>query len=142
MKIRQLAIVLLALAITACASMQAFYDSNEIAFDAGVKAGTLAVIDGDRDRADRVIDIANQIKSEAAEHETVTAQALDTIIRSKVPWDTMTAELQILADELVRFLVSGLTARVQRGELEPDYSVLTIHVADVVIETARRVNTT
>lgn len=111
-----------------------------------VQFATLKYIEqaGDKDaqiaRAQRIKSIAADVQSLVKSDEQSTIPALDTLVRSKVPWDKLSPADTILATNLIDVIEAELMRRLgvsgQPGVLSPDQMIVISDMVNWVSEAA------
>lgn len=92
-------------------------------------------------RAERIATIATDIQSLVKSDEQATIPALDTLVRSKVPWDKLSPADTILATNLIEVIEQELMSRLGTaqtpGVLTPDQLVVVVDLMNWVLEATK-----
>lgn len=98
-----------------------------------VMYATLKVIDGDAAKAQRVREIATEVKALAADEVFFTVDALIIAINGQIRWEKLDMADTLLVTALVDELRSELTKRFPSTEVDADLRLAVTTVADWVI---------
>lgn len=101
-------------AISGCATMQ----ENETLTRAAFEYGTLKVIDGDPDRAERVVDLMDDLIVIASGDATV--EFLSERLRDEIDWGKLSPADTILVNAVINEVSARLQEQVGDGLLDPD----------------------
>ena len=109
--------VLLMFSVSGCSLLEVVEDSPMASYIV-VQQSTLRFIGDDVERAERVIEIAEQVEEYAA--GTVTVALLIDYTRAQVRWDKMSLADAALLDSLLMQLSISLEDKMGTGELSPE----------------------
>lgn len=86
-----------------------------------VQVATLKVIDGDVDRAERIVDIVSAARLALTNESATTVEALKKIVKAKIDWKRLDAGDTLLANLLIETVAEKLQERFEpdMGEVEP-----------------------
>lgn len=76
--------------------------------------------DHQQERRERIRSIATDVQSLVKSDEQATVPALDTLVRSKVPWDKLSPADTLLANSLIEVIEQELLARVGNSTIPRD----------------------
>lgn len=99
---------------------------------------TAKVIDGDIERAKRIIGIVSEARATIGEDAASTVAALDSFVRSKINWSSLAPEDAILIDAVLTNAADRLEAEIGAGMLSPDERVLLDTFLGWIEQTAKR----
>ncbi len=97
--------------LSGCAAVTEFIDDNESTAQFAVEYTTIKVIDGDADRAARVIEIASQVQRYAGEDLAATVDGLIELARDEIRWDKLDEADTRLANYLLNAIAEELKDR-------------------------------
>ena len=109
--------VLLMFSVAGCSLLEVVEDSPVASYIV-VQQSTLRFIGDDVERAERVMEIAEQVEEYAA--GTVTVALLIDYTRAQVRWDRMSLADAALLDSLLTQLSLSLEDKMGTGELSPE----------------------
>ena len=109
--------VLASLLFSGCALLEQV-EQSPLAAHIAVQQATLRYIDGDVEKAQRVVDVAEQVKEYAA--GTVTIALLDVYLRAQIKWDKISMADALLLDALLVELSERMEQKMGEGELSPE----------------------
>lgn len=137
-EIRMLFCFLLAFALAGCSILSK--PENQPVARLAIQYAVLKVVEGAGDpahqqaRAERIKLIALDVQSLVKSDEQSTVPALDTLIRSKVPWDKLSPADTLLASNLIAVIEQELQNRVGTGTLTPEQMLVISDVIQWVID--------
>jgi len=115
---RAIAATVLFLLLAGCAALETVEKSPMVA-QLTVQQATLRVIDTDPDKADRVLEIAEQTRG-MIEVDEVTVGLLDQFLRAQIKWEKLTLADEQLLVMLLDQLRDRLAERMGDGLLSPE----------------------
>lgn len=110
------------LALSGCGILESMQDNPETA-RITTQYATAKVIDGDPDRADRVADIAKKARETVGKDAVSTVSALDAYVRSKIDWNSLAPEDNMLIDAVLTRAAERLEEEIGSGALDADERV-------------------
>lgn len=113
-------------------------EGEEFAVRSSIQLATVKVIDGDQERAERVVEIASQARELVAGDSTAALDEVEQRVRDEIQWDTLSPAEQQVASDLVELVRAELEARIGEGALDPEDRVAVRTVLDWIIEAAGR----
>jgi hypothetical protein len=116
--------------LSGCALLEQV-EQSPLASHIAVQQATLRYIDGDVEKAQRVVAVAEQVKEYAS--GTVTVALLTTYLRAQIKWEQLAVADVMLLDALLLELESRLVERMGEGELSPEDLANVEKVVDWVI---------
>lgn len=135
MKLATVTLFAAALLLAGCSFLQ----DNQPTARLTVQYATLKVIDGDLDKRDRVVEIAERALDRLDDTPEATVHAVVGEVREQVPWSNLDAADKILIDALLTELESRLIERYGDGVLSEEARLGAATVAQWVISAARMV---
>lgn len=128
--------------ITGCETVRGLYDSNGIVFDSTIRIAADKLINHDEsgpdvERAQRMESIASNLKRLSGE-EQAPISVIQQEITAQINWDNLSPDEQILVRELIELVAAEVQSRINLGELPEDYTFLTSHVADLILQVTSR----
>lgn len=111
---------------------------EEFAARSSIQLATVKVIDGDQERAERVVAIASQARELVAGDATAALDEVEQRVRDEIRWDNLSPLEQQVASDLVELVRAELQARIGEGALDPEDRVAVRTVLDWIIEAASR----
>lgn len=135
MKLATVTLFAAALLLAGCSILQ----DNQPTARLTVQYATLKVIDGDLDKRDRVVEIAERALDRLDDTPEATVHAVVGEVREQVPWSNLDAADKILIDALLTELESRLIERYGDGVLSEEARLGAATVAQWVISAARMV---
>lgn len=112
-------------------------NNNEALVKASIQYATLRIIDGDTERAERVLDGVNVARNVLDDAERVTTvKDLTNIVREKLDWSSISPENQILANLLIDKIAERIVIDIERGVIDPESLVVVGNLLDWVGEAA------
>jgi hypothetical protein len=90
-----------------------------------------------QERRERIRSIATDVQSLAKSDEQATVPALDTLVRSKVPWDKLSPSDTLLANALIETIENELMARVGNSTIPRDQMLVVFEVMQWVIDATK-----
>ena len=135
MKLATVTLFAAALLLAGCSFLQ----DNQASARLTVQYATLKVIDGDLDKRDRVVEIAERALDRLDDTPEATVHAVVGEVREQVPWSNLDAADKILIDALLTELESRLIERYGDGVLSEEARLGAATVAQWVISAARMV---
>jgi hypothetical protein len=127
------ALILTLVATTGCLTTQ----SKTLVVQVAVQLATTKVIDGDRDRAARILAISSAVRAVAGTSRFDSVALLDSYIRTKIDWSKLTPEQTLLANLLLDTIRTELEARVGTGILTNDKLLVVAQVASWIESAAQ-----
>ena len=115
------------LALTACAVFERAAQS-----DTAVRAGTAEYINLDADRADRVIEWADESLAALDEDAEITLARIQSEADARIPWNRLSPGQRILAEELLITVEARITDEIEAGVLSEDAVADIRHVLEVI----------
>jgi len=116
-----------------------FLQDNQPTARLTVQYATLKVIDGDLDKRDRVVEIAERALGRLDDTPEATIHAVVGEVREQVPWSSLDDADKILIDALLTELEARLIERYGDGVLSEEARLGAATVAQWVISAARMV---
>lgn len=133
------AILAALVALPGCAILQGDGSAGEeFAVRSAVQLATSKVIDGDAERAARVVKIAGQARELVAGDATAALDEIEQAVRDEIRWERLSPTEQQVASDLVELVRAELEARIGDGALDPEDRVAVRTVLDWIIEAAER----
>lgn len=121
------AVLGLALAFAGCSFLQSIEpDTKQLA----VQYATLKVIDGDSDRAARVVDLVQEGRQYVESGASVTVAALYEGVRDRIDWQSLDPADRILIEAILTRARERLREEIGVGLLDPDQQVKVLTVLD------------
>lgn len=120
--------------LSGCAFLQENPDTAKLT----TQYATAKVIDGETDRAQRIIDIVSEARATVGKDAVSTVAALDAFVRSKINWSSLAPEDSILIDAVLANAADRLEQEIGAGLLSPDQRVLLDTFLGWIEDTARR----
>jgi hypothetical protein len=116
--------------LSGCALLEQV-EQSPLASHIAVQQATLRYIDGDVEKAQRVVAVAEKVEEYAS--GTVTVALLTTYLRAQIKWEQLAVADVMLLDALLLELESRLVERMGEGELSPEDLANVEKVVDWVI---------
>jgi uncharacterized protein YceK len=116
----------------------AFLQDNPNTAKLTTQYATAKVIDGDTDRAQRIIGIVSEARATIGQDAVSTVAALDAFVRSKINWSSLAPEDSILIDAVLANAADSLEQEIGAGLLSPDERVLLDTFLGWIEDTAKR----
>ncbi len=132
---RKLLVLFAALTLTGCGLVDVI-EENESSARLVTTYATLKVIDGDNEKADRVVEIAQEVSRLAGDDPEVTVDLLVARIRSLIRWDRLDEADTLLVDALLLELSARLKDKLGDELIPKDARVTVQTVAEWVISAA------
>ena len=101
-----------------------------------VQAATLKVIDGDPDKAARVVEIASDVRRISSATPELTVSALITTVRGLIKWGDLEAEQVLLVEALLLELQYRLEDRLGPEPLPEQLRLTVNQITTWIIDTA------
>lgn len=114
MKLKLMIILLLGFLLPACALLD-FVETNPATAQLTVQYATLKYIDGDQNRADRVLAVTERIRAHVDDDEVVTIAVLDDRLRSYINWGQLDEADTLLLNALLEQVKRELQERMGEG---------------------------
>lgn len=113
------AVVLLAVLATGCALLQDSAPTVQLT----TQYATLKVVNGDPERAAKVVDLVTNAKQYVEGDSSVTIAALEHAARSRIPWDDLDPADVLLIDAILSQARERLELEIGAGLLNPEQRV-------------------
>jgi hypothetical protein len=110
------------LMLSGCSVLQGMQDNPDTA-RLTTHYATAKVIDGDADRAQRVIDIVSKARATVGEDAVTTVSALDAFVRSEIEWSQLAPEDSVLIDAVLTRAAERLQEEVGAGLLSGEQRI-------------------
>jgi len=130
-------IALLALSALLGVSACSFVQERESTARIAVRAATIAVIDNDEERAQRVTVIASRVWQAASDDPQPTVDALMALTRDEIRWDRLNPAEQDMVNLLLLEIRAQLIEKFPDNIIPEDARVTVRVIAEWVIETAQ-----
>lgn len=130
-------IVLLFLAMVSMTSACAFLSEHKATAKLATQYATIKVIDGDRAKAQRVREIAKEVKEYANTKAQLTVDRLIDEVKAQINWEDLDAADTLLVNALIDELSQQLTERLGSESLPKDLRLAVDTVIDWVISAAQ-----
>lgn len=111
---------------------------QEFAVRSSIQLATVRVIDGDTDRADRVVTVATQARELVSGDTTAALDDVEDAVRDEIRWDRLTPVESQVASDLIELVRAEIEARIGDGVLKGDDRVAVRNVLDWIIDAAER----
>lgn len=141
MRFKLLITLLMSFAVSACSTTS---PSGQPQLDfistLGISAGTVAFIEKSDDlshRANRVIEVAEQIKQTASSSSPIVVSFLEAQARQLIDWNSLKLSEQILLNALLLSITQEIEQRISKGSLDENRLVILNDIFDIVIQSAR-----
>lgn len=128
-----LTLILCAALATGCAAIQQKDSEAKLV----TMYATIKIVNGDRDRAVRVEEIASEVRQYASGEKQITVDLLVDQIRKQVPWQKLDPADELLIHALIDELRLRLVDRFGPDPLPEDLQLAVDTVAEWVINAAR-----
>lgn len=125
--------VFLCLVLAGCAVMERAAES-----DTAVRAGTAEWINMDAQRADRVIEWADESLAALDQEAEITLASIQAEADKRIPWDRLSPGQRVLAEELLITVEARIADEIDAGVLSPDAVADIRHVLEVIRAQAER----
>ena len=124
--IKFLTALCLSLALSACTSPQVKLPTESPEIDLAIKVAVWRVIDGDKDRQEKILSIVDGAGSlllsapaDSSSDPAVAIASLSEYARGKINWSKLTIEEAALADYLLAKIAEQLFVRVESKQIDP-----------------------
>lgn len=129
-------LITIALSLGVILSGCAILEENPSTAKLTIQVAVLKIIDGDSDRADRVVEIAQKARFHVSSDSSVTIEAIDGEIRRHIRWDTLGAAEKLLVNAILDEAKQRLQDEIGAGLLDADQKVKVITVLDWIEQAA------
>lgn len=133
---RALKTLLIVLVLSSLVAGCATISENENTARVTVMYATIKVIDEDQAKADRIVEIAEEVKEYASNVEQLTVDLLISETRAQIDWSKLDAADRLLVDTLLVELETRLKERFDGAEVPEELALTVEKVADWVINAA------
>lgn len=130
---------LLVIALVAGCGLNQWAQDNPRTARAVTTYATLKVVKGDPARADRVVEITENVMAYAEDVAHLTVDALIVAIRSEIRWNRLDMADTVMINELLELLREELTRYFGGVEIPPDMALTVNVLGEWVISAAQMV---